>query len=107
MKIRLNFFFLHPPPPPPPPHGPPHEPTHKPPPSTRARETNQASSVAEDRHRPRPTRRSPMHLHREAHHVEPVRRQRRQVPQLLHLEIPDLPPRAMAFPDQADISRLL
>ena len=47
-----------------------------------------------------------MHLHRKAHHVEPVGRQQLEIVQLLEMRIADLATGAMAFPDQAGIAGL-
>src|SRR6476619_3295711 len=46
--------------------------------------------LVQNRHRPRPSRRRTMHLHRKAHHVEPVGWQQFEIVQLLKMRIADL-----------------
>ena len=45
-----------------------------------------------------------MHLHRKAHHLEPIRPQLLEIMQLLEMPIADPAPRAMALADQARIA---
>src|SRR3712207_6750356 len=54
----------------------------------------------DDGHGPRPSAGAAVHLHREARHLEAIGGQHLQVVRLLDVGVADLPPRAVAFPDQ-------
>src|SRR6478609_6998975 len=62
--------------------------------------------LLDNRHRPRPPRRSPLDLHREARDLEAVIGQRVEVRELLHVAIADLASGLVAFPDDAGVAGL-
>src|SRR5690349_11408111 len=55
---------------------------------------------------PRPAGRGAMNLYGEAHDLETIRRQLFEVVQLLQMRIADLPPGAMALPDEPRVTGL-
>src|SRR5689334_7558204 len=55
-------------------------------------------------HRAGPSGGGPVHLDREAHHLEPVRRQLLEIMQLLQMRVANLAAGAMAFPDQSRVT---